>query len=74
MTPWFSRRIALGVLASFGIVAVAAAPAVAQSKYKEAPMLDELVKAGKLPPVDKRLPENPLVVPVVEKAGEYGGV
>ena len=32
------------------------------------------MKAGKLPPVDKRLPENPLVVPVVEKTGEYGGV
>ena len=30
-----------------------AAPA---SKYKEAPQLAELVKAGKLPPVDQRLP------------------
>ena len=31
-------------------------------------------KAGKLPTVDARLPKNPLVVPVIEKVGEYGGV
>ena len=48
--------------------------AFAQSKYKESPALAEQVKAGKLPTVDARLPENPLVVPVVEKVGEYGGV
>jgi peptide/nickel transport system substrate-binding protein len=51
------------------------APAGAQSgKYHEAPALAEQVKAGKLPPVEQRLPEQPLVVPVVEKTGEYGGV
>ncbi|MBI3514006.1 MAG: ABC transporter substrate-binding protein [Proteobacteria bacterium] len=54
--------------------ALMAAPAAAQGKYKEAPALAELVKAGKLPDVAKRLPENPLVVPVVEKVGQYGGV
>ena len=43
------------------------------SKYKEAPMLAELVKAGKLPPVDERLPEEPLVLAPVEKIGTYGG-
>ncbi len=49
--------------------------AVAQSgKYREAPALVEQVKAGTLPPVEQRLPEQPLVVPVVEKIGEYGGV
>ena len=50
-------------------------PAAAQSaKYHEAPALAEQVKAGKLPPVEQRLPEQPLVVPVIEKVGEYGGV
>src|SRR5271156_5965503 len=50
-------------------------PAVAQDgKYHEAPGLAEQVKAGKLPPVEQRLPEQPLVVPVTEKVGEYGGV
>ncbi len=49
--------------------------AAAQSgKYKESPMLADQVKSGKLPAVDGRLPENPLVVPVVEKVGQYGGV
>ena len=47
-----------------------AAPA---AKYKEAPMLADLVKAGKLPPVDQRLPENPAVVDAAE-IGQYGGI
>ena len=51
-----------------------AKPAAVQAgKYQEAPMLAELVKAGKLPPVDERLPENPQVVEPVEKIGKYGG-
>ena len=37
-------------------------PSLGESKYKEAPMLAEMVKAGKLPPVEQRLPEEPLVV------------
>ena len=49
--------------------AKAAAPAM---KYKEAPILAALVKAGKLPAVEKRLPDNPLVVPG-EEIGQYGG-
>jgi len=43
------------------------------SRYNEAPMLNELVKAGKLPPVDQRLPKNPIVVEPLEEIGEYGG-
>nr|MBC7245351.1 ABC transporter substrate-binding protein [Chloroflexota bacterium] len=53
---------------------VPATPTPVPVKYNEAPMLAELVKAGKLPPVEQRLPENPLVVPVVEEIGQYGGV
>lgn len=48
--------------------------AQAQGKYKEAPSLAEQVKANKLPAVDARLPEQPLLVPVVESTGQYGGV
>src|SRR5258705_7995023 len=44
------------------------------TKFHEAPSLTEQVKAGKLPPVDRRLPADPLVVPVVERTGQYGGV
>ena len=49
------------------------ATGVSAGKYKESPMLSELVKAGKLPPVEQRLPENPLVVPA-DEIGQYGGV
>jgi peptide/nickel transport system substrate-binding protein len=44
------------------------------STYKEAPQLAQLVKDGKLPPVEKRLPDNPRVVNVLEEIGQYGGV
>jgi peptide/nickel transport system substrate-binding protein len=39
----------------------------------ESPMLAERVAAGELPPVEERLPENPLVVEPVEQIGQYGG-
>ncbi|HET9913969.1 MAG TPA: ABC transporter substrate-binding protein [Anaerolineales bacterium] len=45
-----------------------------EAGYSEAPMLKELVDKGELPPVDERLPENPLVIPVTEGIGKYGGV
>jgi peptide/nickel transport system substrate-binding protein len=48
--------------------------AQATSKYKESPQLAELVKANKLPPVDARMPEQPLLVPLVDSVGQYGGV
>jgi peptide/nickel transport system substrate-binding protein len=47
--------------------------AIPKAAYKEAPMLAELVKAGKLPAVDQRLPSEPLVLDPVEKIGKYGG-
>lgn len=50
-----------------------AKPAAPVSKYQEAPMLAELVKAGELPPVDERLPINPMVVEPWESMGDYGG-
>lgn len=53
--------------------AAPAPPAVTPSKYNEAPMLAEMVGQGQLPPVDERLPKEPLVSPVVEEIGQYGG-
>ena len=47
--------------------------AVPAAKFKEAPMLAALVKDGKLPAVEKRLPDNPAVVEAAE-IGNYGGV
>src|SRR5258708_14736339 len=75
MKSTFNRRVALiGLAAGAGALATGNLARAQGGPYKEAPALAELVKAGKLPPVDQRLPEKPLVVPVVEKVGEYGGV
>jgi peptide/nickel transport system substrate-binding protein len=54
--------------------AAPAQPAAPASKYKQAPMFDADVTSGKLPPVDQRLPEQPLVVNTVDSIGQYGGV
>jgi peptide/nickel transport system substrate-binding protein len=43
------------------------------AKLGEAPMLAELVKAGKLPPVEQRVPDEPLVIKPLESIGKYGG-
>ena len=58
----------------------AAAPATPPKSYllgpgpanlTEAPALAEVVKAGKLPPLKDRLPEEPAVV---DRKGKYGGI
>jgi len=48
-------------------------PTLAEEKYKEAPAMAELVKAGTLTPVEERLPKNPLVLAGVDGVGKYGG-
>ncbi len=42
-------------------------------KFGEAPALAELVKAGKLPPVAQRIPQEPMVVKPLRSVGKYGG-
>jgi peptide/nickel transport system substrate-binding protein len=56
-------RFLLVLLAAFMMAATA----------QEAPMLAERVANGDLPPVEERLPENPLVLEPVERVGTYGG-
>ncbi|RPI10082.1 MAG: ABC transporter substrate-binding protein [Zetaproteobacteria bacterium] len=48
-------------------------PAKWPKKFGEAPALAELVKTGKLPPVEKRIPEEPMVVKPLHSIGKYGG-
>ncbi|MGC9002394.1 MAG: hypothetical protein ACP5J9_05470 [Dictyoglomus sp.] len=43
-------------------------------KYNEAPVLAQLVKEGKLPPIEERLPKNPVVLKPYEEIGKYGGL
>ncbi len=60
-----------------------AAPIAKPSKFQEAPILADMVKAGTIPPVDQRLPTDPFIVGpgVLQstknlpdwKAGKYGG-
>ena len=45
----------------------------APDKFGESPKLAALVRQGRLPPVEERLPVDPMVIPVVERIGEYGG-
>lgn len=54
----------------------AAAPAAEPqepSDSNEAPMWAEMVAAGELPPLEERLPMEPLVVKAVHSIGQYGG-
>ena len=52
-------------------------PTAQGHKYKESPILAQKVAKGELPPLEKRLPEEPLVVTPNAKVGEtigrYGG-
>lgn len=87
---FFASRIMLGiviaslVLASCNSTSPTLAPATPVATtaieapqaaiYQEAPMLAELVKADALPPVDRRLPQNPMLIQPEERVGKYGGV
>ena len=59
-----------------------AAAATTSGAFGEAPVLAQIVAAGELPPVEERLPENPLVVTtgtlvraedLTVEVGQYGG-
>lgn len=43
------------------------------SEFHEAPALTALVEAGDLPPVEERLPAEPIVIKPDETIGKYGG-
>src|SRR5688572_32350987 len=74
MSIMLHRRGALllgsGLLAGLAIISGADAQT---AKYKEPTALAEQVRSGRLPAVDQRVPEQPLLVPV-ETVGQYGGV
>src|SRR6056297_1061455 len=48
-------------------------PSKSAGGYSEAPMLAEMVRSGRLPSIDERLPEEPFVLPPYETTGEHGG-
>lgn len=54
------------------VVCAMMAPAFAQD-FKQAPVLEEEVKTGKLPALNERLPEKPFVETMIDGVGKYGG-
>lgn len=74
-----SRREILATSLAIGAISLTTVPymsgtaSAAPLERGQAPMLDELVKQGKLPPVKDRLPANPYVEKLVDGVGKYGG-
>ena len=70
-------RLARSALCLAAAALVAAAPlSTAQAEPKESPVLAEAVAEGRLPPLEKRLPEVPSVEPLDQdwqEPGRYGG-
>lgn len=64
------KRIAPWMSVIFCIALLYAGPVLA---YNEAPSLAVQVERGELPPVDERLPKNPMVIEPLESIGRYGG-
>jgi peptide/nickel transport system substrate-binding protein len=46
---------------------------VAKASARQAPQFRDMVSAGKLPPLEERLPVDPLVIKPLEEIGQYGG-
>ena len=68
------RGTVLGLTSSLLALVLGLCPAAqAQPRYNEAPALAEQVRGNRLPAVQNRLPEQPLLVPTTERVGEYGG-
>jgi len=67
-----AAAIAVAVLRLLGAGSAPPAPRKEpRPRYRESPILRERVERGELPPVEKRLPEQPLVVPPAEAIGRY---
>jgi peptide/nickel transport system substrate-binding protein len=65
---------AAAAAATTAVPEVVTDPTLMPKKFAEAPMLADQVKAGKLPPVEQRLPQEPLVLKPTNETGKYGGV
>ncbi len=86
---WLAAFLAMGLTAAHaqtnnfeqsGLVGTLEAPAIITDPaqwpkaFKEAPQLAALVKEGKLPPVEQRIPAEPMVVKPLRAIGTYGGI
>ena len=62
-----------GLVGKFENPTIVTDPAQWPKQFHEAPQLAELVKAGKLPPVEQRIPQEPMVLKPIRNIGKYGG-
>jgi len=69
----------LSILLVLALLVSMMIPAIAEGDYTQSPTLDAKVEAGELPPIEERLPEQPLLVQEVlaeqldYEVGVYGG-
>ncbi|AJY44871.1 ABC transporter substrate-binding protein [Martelella endophytica] len=68
-----TRTLKRRALTTVGLTALLAWGGAFSALAGEAPVLAEKVQAGTLPPLEERLPKDPLVVAPVDEVGEYGG-
>ena len=68
-----ATALAGGAAESGGAAAEVTAATEATVPGKEAPLLAEMVKRGLIPPLEERLPEEPMVVKPLHEPGRYGG-
>jgi peptide/nickel transport system substrate-binding protein len=64
---------ASGLVGEIEGVSLVLDPVLWPTRFQEAPELAEMVKAGRLPPVAQRLPDEPLVIKPLADIGRYGG-
>jgi peptide/nickel transport system substrate-binding protein len=73
MPDWLNREKLAGLL-PFTLVFFSLVFTLQTHAFNEAPVLTKAVKAGTLPPIENRLPPDPVVVKPFDRAGNYGGV
>lgn len=64
------KKLSAQGIAGLGIALAMATPSLA---FEQAPVLQTMVEAGTLAPLEDRLPVEPMVFETIDKIGEYGG-
>jgi peptide/nickel transport system substrate-binding protein len=67
------RQLKGRIAAQFAVVLVVLPLTVLVAEPREAPSLAERVAAGELPPIDERIPDDPMVISPIDELGQYGG-
>lgn len=67
------KTLRLAVLFFIVIFMLSSVSFAQEMAYQQAPSLDAQVASGDLPPVEERLPANPIVIEPLESIGQYGG-